>query len=208
MANTGLVQGYPKEWSEEVKSLFYEHQNKLSEYIDLLLWWNQKVNLISRSIQREDLLHHIEHSLLSYPLLKEKVRVWDLGTGGGLPGIPLAIINSNSSFLLNDVVNKKIMAVKNICKKMELKNIEFSKGDFKQMLYQQEDAVVTKHAFSLEKFFNMEATNLLDKVIFYKGYPAEKSNVDKITNKINCTIYTLDNLEQSYQGKALYVFNP
>lgn len=208
MGKNDPVKEYPKEWSEQVKSLYKGNQEKLFEYIDLLLWWNKKVNLISRSINREELEHHIEHSLLAYPLLRNQERVWDLGTGGGLPGIPLAIINAEYQIVLNDVVNKKMMAVKNICKKMGLKNVEFSKGDFKQMSYQQGDTVVTKHAFSLEDFFYVGETGKLDRVIFYKGYPVEENNGNDIINEKNCIIYTLDHLGSFYEGKALYLFNP
>lgn len=207
MAYSGLVEEYPKEWWDEIKTLYREHQERLSEYIDLLLWWNQKVNLISRSIKREELDHHIEHSLLSYPFIKNVERVWDLGTGGGLPGIPLATINTKQQFILNDVVNKKMMAVKNMCKKMGLQNIRFCKGEFSQISFQDSDSVVTKHAFSLDDFFKKGKTDNICRVIFYKGYPMEEDNADKIINEKHCAIYTLNHLGSFYQGKALCVFN-
>ena len=207
MAQTGQVQAYPIEWYERVKGLYEEHQEKLSEYIELLLWWNNKINLISRSINKEELACHVEHSLLSYPLLDNDQTVWDLGTGGGLPGIPLAIVNPNCRLILNDSVNKKIMASKNICKKMGLEQVAFTKGDFRKMAYQEGDLAVTKHAFSLDDFFSARGVDQLKKVVFYKGYPVEEKNADQIIRDKKCTIYTLEHLGSFYEGKALYVCN-
>jgi len=210
MAQTGQVQAYPKEWYKRVQSLYDEHQEKLSEYIGLLLWWNKKINLISRSINKEELASHVEHSLLSYPILDRdrQETVWDLGTGGGLPGIPLAIVDPNCRWVLNDSVNKKILAVKNICKKMGLDQVDFSNEDFRKMAYQKGDSAVTKHAFSLGDFFSAEGVDQLKKVVFYKGFPVEEKNAEQIMEDRKCAIYTLEHLGSFYEGKALYVCNP
>src|SRR5512147_380996 len=84
----------------------------LERYVALLLEWNGKINLISR--KGENVWEsHILHSLA--PLMQLKLppglRVLDLGTGGGLPGIPMAILHGEMEVTLLDSIGKKIKAV-------------------------------------------------------------------------------------------------
>ena len=94
----------------------------LEQYVALLLEWNAKVNLISRKDQENIWGGHILHSLsmlfrLRFPGV---VRVLDLGSGGGLPGIPLAIVNPGWSVSLLDSIQKKCTAVQDIVTRMGL----------------------------------------------------------------------------------------
>ncbi|MEN3037552.1 MAG: 16S rRNA (guanine(527)-N(7))-methyltransferase RsmG [Candidatus Kryptonium sp.] len=96
----------------------------LREYVSLLRYWNEKVNLISR--KESDIWgRHILHCIS--PLFKVEIRensvILDLGTGGGLPGIPWAILKQNSNFILLDGTRKKIEAVDDIVRKLGLKNV-------------------------------------------------------------------------------------
>ena len=87
---------------------------------------NYNVNLISRKDFENFYLHHIIHSLsiTKFELIKnENNNIIDLGTGGGLPGIPLAIYYNKKKFVLVDSIGKKISAVDKIIKKINVKNI-------------------------------------------------------------------------------------
>jgi len=87
-----------------------DHQQaQLWKYAELLLDWNKKVNLISRKDEDAVLNKHVLHalSLALFHSFKPKERVLDLGTGGGLPGIPLAIAFPDTYFLLIDAIGKK-----------------------------------------------------------------------------------------------------
>lgn len=86
--------------------------------------WNQKINLISRKDIDHLYLHHILHSLSIAKLIQfaDGTKIIDVGTGGGFPGIPLAIMFPNCSFLLVDSIGKKIMVVNELIKALELKN--------------------------------------------------------------------------------------
>src|SRR5579863_10015821 len=86
--------------------------------------WNQKINLISRKDIEHLYLHHILHSLSIAKLMQFKAgtKIIDVGTGGGFPGIPLAIMFPESSFLMVDSIGKKIKVVKDIIEKLDLKN--------------------------------------------------------------------------------------
>ena len=99
--------------------------NMMGRYVKQLSDWNRKINLVSRNDQEKIWSRHIVGSisfLFSFAL-REKSSVLDLGTGGGLPGIPLAILYPKNRFLLVDSIQKKIAAVKSIIEKLELPNV-------------------------------------------------------------------------------------
>ena len=95
---------------------------RLERYVGHLLEWNQKVNLISRKDEGNVWTGHVLHSVS--PLfrvdLPETLNVLDLGSGGGLPGIPLAILREGWSVVLMDSIQKKCTAVGDILNKLEL----------------------------------------------------------------------------------------
>ena len=90
-------------------------------YID----WNQKINLISRKDMDHLYERHILHSLgiAKIVVFQPGAKVLDLGTGGGLPGIPLAILFPGTRFHLVDSVGKKINAVQAIAEELALENV-------------------------------------------------------------------------------------
>jgi 16S rRNA (guanine527-N7)-methyltransferase len=90
----------------------------------LYAYWNQRINVISRKDMEHFYQNHVLHSL---GLTKVKVfqpgsQVLDLGTGGGFPGIPLAILLPEVQFHLIDSIGKKIKVVQQVIEKLELKN--------------------------------------------------------------------------------------
>lgn len=88
--------------------------------------WNSKVNVVSRKDIDSLYLHHVLHSLSIHLFLnfKEGSQVLDLGTGGGFPGIPLAILNPDVYFLLADGKNKKIKVVQTLIEHLGLTNVK------------------------------------------------------------------------------------
>jgi len=86
--------------------------------------WNSKINLVSRKDIDEFQERHLLHSLAIYKAMKfaPKSRILDVGTGGGLPGLPLAILMPDVDFILCDSIGKKIMVVNELISELELKN--------------------------------------------------------------------------------------
>ncbi len=88
--------------------------------------WNEKINLISRKDIDHLYEHHVLHSLViaKYSPLQDSMEILDLGTGGGFPGIPLAILYPEVKFTLLDSVAKKIRVVSEVVSALALENVE------------------------------------------------------------------------------------
>ncbi len=100
-------------------------ERQLAELENLYAYWNERMNLISRRDIENLYLHHVLHSLSLAKVVgfRDGASVLDLGTGGGFPGVPLAILFPQVSFLLVDSVGKKIKAVQAIVKGLNLPNV-------------------------------------------------------------------------------------
>lgn len=115
---------------DKLKEYFPELSNKkINSYknlYDIYEELNSKINLISRKDFENFYLHHVLHSLsiIKLKLIKDdNIKVIDIGTGGGFPGIPLSIYYDSNEFILIDSMRKKINAIKTIKKELKLKNI-------------------------------------------------------------------------------------
>ncbi len=102
----------------------------LEEYVRLLLDWNKKVNLISRKDEENVWYSHIVHSLLPLTLVQipPGLSLLDLGSGGGLPGIPMAIVRPDLRLTLLDSIRKKTTAVDDMVLKLGLPNVKVLTG--------------------------------------------------------------------------------
>ncbi len=113
-----LIEKYFPNLSQEQKSGF-------EELIPLYTYWNERINVISRKDIENLEIHHILHSLAiaRFISFKPGAQILDVGTGGGFPGIPLAIMFPETQFHLVDSIGKKIKVVNEICQVLQLKNV-------------------------------------------------------------------------------------
>ena len=183
-----LLERYHQELSSEKLETF----EKLFEiYFEI----NKKINLISRKDFENFYLHHIIHSLsiTKFDLIKKNnTKIIDLGTGGGFPGIPLAIYFNKNNFILVDSIKKKINAVNNIIKKINLKNTNCI-NDRAENLNENADVIISRSVSSVDNIIEWTKSSLKTngKLILLKG-----GNVNKELKNIRSrfTIYKLDDI--------------
>lgn len=97
---------------------------QLEAMLPFYLEWNSKINLVSRKDMEHFFEHHVLHSLAiaRYVGFVPQTKIMDVGTGGGFPGIPLAILFPDAQFLLVDSIGKKIMVVNTAIEHLGLQN--------------------------------------------------------------------------------------
>ncbi len=160
--------------------------DQLEEYSRLLESINSSINLVSRKEDASLLIRHIFHSLLigfHYPF-QEGEKVLDLGTGGGLPGIPLAIAYPKTDFLLIDATGKKINACRQMIQTLGMRNVHAQKiraEEIKGMIF---DVVLSRQVAPLRKLCRYAEKILRPEglLICLKGGNLEKEIEDALEN--------------------------
>ena len=193
-----LLERYHMEISKEKLEIY---RSLYGIYKDL----NNKVNLISRKDFENFYLHHIIHSLsiTKFELIKDENNIIDLGTGGGLPGIPLAIYYNRKNFLLIDSIRKKILAVDKIINKIKAKNIS-TLNNRAENLDIKADIIICRSVSSVDNLIQWTKGLLNDegRLILLKG-----GNVNKELKNISSrfTIYNLDDIysENYFKDKKI-----
>ncbi|QZY55060.1 16S rRNA (guanine(527)-N(7))-methyltransferase RsmG [Crassaminicella profunda] len=111
-------------------TLNLDQMNQFLKYKDLLIEWNEKINLTAITDEREVMIKHFLDSLccMTLPYIKENAKVIDVGTGAGFPGIPINIYYPNVALTLLDSLNKRIKFLQDVCENIGLKDVDFQHG--------------------------------------------------------------------------------
>lgn len=123
--------------------------------------WNAKINVISRKDIQNLYEHHVLHSLGIAKVVnfKDGTTVMDLGTGGGFPGIPLAILFPNVQFHLVDSIGKKVKVANEVATAIGLKNVKFSHARAEE-IKEQYDFVVTRAVMPMVDLVKVAKKNI------------------------------------------------
>lgn len=134
---------------------------QLQEWEPLLLEWNEKINLISRKDSSHIRERHLSHCLAitNHLKLMNGARILDVGTGGGFPGLIMAICYPQAQFTLIDSIGKKIRVVQDIAEKLNLKNVD-ARQIRAESLNKQFDFVTGRAVKNLPEFFSWIKGNL------------------------------------------------
>ena len=153
-------------------NLTEEQKKQFAQLGDLYTEWNAKINVISRKDIENLYEKHVLHSLTITKLIhfKDDADILDLGTGGGFPGIPLAILFPNVNFTMIDGTKKKITVVQEVANALGLKNVTAQQMRAEEMKKVQFDFVVTR------------AVATLDKLMLWSRRLIKKENIHALPN--------------------------
>jgi len=165
--DSGIIAKYFQNLSDKQQSQFAALGSLYPE-------WNEKINVISRNDIDELFTRHILHSLAiaKFNLLDNSQNIIDVGTGGGFPGIPLAIMYPEKQFTLIDSIGKKISVVQDVIEKIGLTNATAQKinsNDLKDKF----DTIVSRAVTAFPNFVK-QTHKLLEKsptssIVYLKG---------------------------------------
>ena len=139
-----------------IKTLSEQQIQQFGALKDLYVIWNQKINVISRKDLDNFYIRHVLHSLsiatqFDFPAGYE---IMDLGTGGGFPGIPLAIMFPEVHFHLTDSINKKLKVVKEVSTAIDLRNVTVRHTRAEEIKDKRFDIVVSRAVAPLKDLWN------------------------------------------------------
>jgi 16S rRNA (guanine527-N7)-methyltransferase len=151
-------------------NLSEDQKHKFEQLYDLYEDWNSQINVVSRKDFDQFYERHVLHSLGIAQVINFKpgTDILDVGTGGGFPGIPLAIIHPEANFFLVDSIGKKIKVVKEVVEALDLKNV-FAGQKRAEELEQEFDFVVSRAVTQMSKFIPWVQKKFKRKAI--NGYP-------------------------------------
>jgi len=196
-------------------SITEKQRDQFSQLGSLYQDWNEKINVISRKDIDNIYINHVLHSLgiAKVMIFNKGAQVMDVGTGGGFPGIPLAILFPEAEFHLVDSIGKKITVVKEVAASLGLKNVTADQIRAEQVKNKY-DFVVSRAVTRMKEFYGWvdnkikpKSTHSLDNGILYlKG-----GDLDEELNELKrpYSLYELPNyFKEEYFETKKVVYMP
>ena len=195
-----------KNYTMETFNLNSSQNLKIQEFLSLLKNYNTKVNLVGKSTLMDPLNSHILDSIqISRYIKNKKLKIVDLGTGAGIPGIVLYIYGYFNMFLIDSNI-KKITFLKKVAKDLNLSfNIIYSRiENFKNNKF---DIIISRALAKLDKllFYSSFLSHKNTKLIFLKGMKADQE-INEAKHRWNFT-YSLEQSLSDPRGKLIIISN-
>lgn len=183
-------------------SLGQKEKEKFLKYKELLLEWNEKINITAITEDREVDIKHFLDSLTAFDSekLKGNKKIIDIGTGGGFPGLPLKIINDELEVTLLDSLNKRIIFLNEVIENLGLENIDAIHGRAEELSRKEEyrekyDICISRAVASLDTlseyclpfvkkggyFISMKGPEVEDEI------KQSKNAINILGGKVECT---------------------
>lgn len=147
-----------KEFKEELRksaeeigvTLDNEMLDKFYDYKNMIIEWNEKINLTAITEDTDFIIKHFVDSITVSKYIDTNKNIIDIGTGAGFPGIPLNIVNNSNNITLFDSLNKRLKVLEDIINRLGLKNISTLHGraeeTFKNKVYRENFDIATSRA--------------------------------------------------------------
>ena len=195
-----------KNYTLEAFNLNSSQNLKIQEFLSLLKNYNTKVNLVGKSTLMDPVNSHILDSIqISRYIKNRKLKVIDLGTGAGIPGIVLYIYGYFNMFLIDSNI-KKITFLKKVAKDLNLSfNIIYSRiENFKNIKF---DIIISRALAKLDKllFYSSFLSHKNTKLIFLKGMKVDQE-INEAKHRWNFT-YSLEQSLSDSRGKLIIIRN-
>lgn len=155
-----------------------KQKQQFAQLLPLYTDWNSKINVISRKDMDQLYLHHVLHSLSIAKVIqfKKGTSILDAGTGGGFPGIPLAILFPEVHFHLVDSIGKKITVVNEVYRALDLSNVSTQKARVEE-IEEKYDFVISRAVIALPQFTkwvlpmisNNQKNSIPNGILYIKG---------------------------------------
>ena len=203
-----LLSEFEKIFIEEAQKINIELDKnqieKFYKYMDLLIEWNEKINLTAITNRKDIIVKHFIDSLTIQRYLSDAVNIIDVGTGAGFPGIPIKIVNPNLKVVLVDSLNKRINFLQEVIKKLNLDNIEVihARAEDLGQKYREAFDIVTSRAvanMSVLSEYLLPLARVNGKCICMKGSDVEEEleNSKYAINLLGGKIEKVDKFELS-----------
>ena len=151
----------------------------LDRYAQLILKWNQTRNLVSRNTSQKEMNEHILDCACIFPFIK-KEKILDVGTGAGLPGMVISIIDKSKQMVLLEPNQKKVSFLQHAQAEFELHNVTVIKGRIEDLEHLKEQLIITRAVMEPEKLLSLlpkERTSSLE-ILMMISEPKELQSED------------------------------
>lgn len=193
-----------------------ETLQKMKDFLQILLEWNKKINLVSKNAEKELETRHLLDSLQLIKYIRDDAKlIVDVGSGSGFPGVVLAIVCQekipSAKIVLVESIAKKALYLKDVCSRLGLCNVEVINKRAENIVFKNVDFITARAVASVDKIFactgGLRSKNT--KYILPKGHTGNEE-LDEAGKKWNMNIEVFDNLyarsNEVESGKEGFVF--